>query len=901
MKIKYIYPFSIGDKSQSDLLGGKGANLAEMVRLGLPVPDGFTISTDACRKFLQNGVFPARLLEELDASISHLEKSTGKKLGDPGNPLLVSVRSGAKFSMPGMMETILNLGITPEVAQGIAEKSKNSKFAWDTYRRFIEMFGRIVYEIPNSEFKKIDTAYFNNVAVSDLDTDQLKKLGEAYVGLLESHSGEKFTHDPREQLKKAIMAVFNSWNSERAQLYRRRERIPSDLGTAVNIQSMVFGNLSEKSGTGVAFTRNPATGESGSYGDYLAMAQGEDVVAGIRNTLPLADLKYLHPAAHDELEIVMMNLELHYRDICDIEFTIEDGKLWILQTRVAKRTAEAAFRIACQLMDEGKISPDEALTRVSGDQLARLMFPQFDLERATVEIARGIPASPGAAVGSVVFDSYTAQNDALDGKKVILVRKETSPDDLVGMVAAQGILTSRGGKTSHAAVVARGMGKTAVCGADQIQIDDSNTFFTIGDTIVKAGDVISIDGTTGSVYLGAVPVIASKVTSYLEGRISAQSDIAGSVVKAVDRIMKFADAARTMEVRANADTPEDAVRARILGAQGVGLCRTEHMFLGERRSYVERLVLAESDEVRKSVLAEMEPLQRTDFVGIMMAMSGLPVTVRLLDPPLHEFLPELSEMSSRLARAEALGQPISAKESAIFTAVKRMHESNPMLGLRGVRLGILIPDLFKMQVRALVLATIEVRTMGHNPIPEIMVPLVATQRELLHLRESLEEEIREVLKGTGHEMQISIGTMIETPRAAITASRIAEYADFFSFGTNDLTQLTWGFSRDDAESTFLPRYLDLELLPFNPFESLDQDGVGSLIKIAKDQAREYSPKFKLGVCGEHGGDPTSIQFFQKTGLDYVSCSPFRVPVARLEAGRAGISSKVSLASADTQR
>ena len=901
MKIKYIYLFSIGDKSQSDLLGGKGANLAEMVRLGLPVPDGFTISTDACRKFLQNGVFPAGLLEELDASISHLEKSTGKKLGDPGNPLLVSVRSGAKFSMPGMMETILNLGITPEVAQGIAEKSKNSKFAWDTYRRFIEMFGRIVYEIPNSEFKKIDTAYFNNVAVSDLDTDQLKKLGEAYVGLLESHSGEKFTHDPREQLKKAIMAVFNSWNSERAQLYRRRERIPSDLGTAVNIQSMVFGNLSEKSGTGVAFTRNPATGESGSYGDYLAMAQGEDVVAGIRNTLPLADLKYLHPAAHDELEIVMMNLELHYRDICDIEFTIEDGKLWILQTRVAKRTAEAAFRIACQLMDEGKISPDEALTRVSGDQLARLMFPQFDLERATVEIARGIPASPGAAVGSVVFDSYTAQNDALDGKKVILVRKETSPDDLVGMVAAQGILTSRGGKTSHAAVVARGMGKTAVCGADQIQIDDSNTFFTIGDTIVKAGDVISIDGTTGSVYLGAVPVIASKVTSYLEGRISAQSDIAGSVVKAVDRIMKFADAARTMEVRANADTPEDAVRARILGAQGVGLCRTEHMFLGERRSYVERLVLAESDEVRKSVLAEMEPLQRTDFVGIMMAMSGLPVTVRLLDPPLHEFLPELSEMSSRLARAEALGQPISAKESAIFTAVKRMHESNPMLGLRGVRLGILIPDLFKMQVRALVLATIEVRTMGHNPIPEIMVPLVATQRELLHLRESLEEEIREVLKGTGHEMQISIGTMIETPRAAITASRIAEYADFFSFGTNDLTQLTWGFSRDDAESTFLPRYLDLELLPFNPFESLDQDGVGSLIKIAKDQAREYSPKFKLGVCGEHGGDPTSIQFFQKTGLDYVSCSPFRVPVARLEAGRAGISSKVSLASADTQR
>ncbi len=901
MKTKFIYPFSYGDKSQSELLGGKGANLAEMVRLGLPVPDGFTISTDACRHFLRQGVIPNGLLDELEVSIKHLEKSTGKKLGDVRNPLLVSVRSGAKFSMPGMMETILNLGINPEVAQGIADKSKNAKFAWDTYRRFIEMFGRIVHEIPVAEFKKIDSLHFGEVAVSDLNAEQLKELGEAYVGLIASFTGKPFTHDPMEQLKKAIVAVFNSWNSERAQLYRRRERIPSDLGTAVNIQSMVFGNLSEKSGTGVAFTRNPATGEFGSYGDYLQMAQGEDVVAGIRNTLPLADLKKLHPVAHEELEIVMMNLELHYRDICDIEFTIEDGKLWILQTRVAKRTAEAAFRIACQLIDEGKITEDEALTRVSGDQLARLMFPQFDLDREIVEIARGIPASPGAAVGEVVFDSYTAQNEAREGRKVILVRKETSPDDLVGMVAAQGILTSRGGKTSHAAVVARGMGKTAVCGAESIRIDDSNTFFTIGKTIVHAGEVISIDGTSGAVYLGAVPVIASAVTSYLEGRISAQTDSAGSVVKAVDRIMKLADAKRTMEVRANADTPEDAVRARILGAQGVGLCRTEHMFLGERRSYVERLVLAESDEVRKSVLAEMEPLQRTDFVGIMMAMSGLPVTVRLLDPPLHEFLPELSEMSARLARAEALGQVITPKEAAIFSAVKRMHESNPMLGLRGVRLGILIPDLFKMQVRALVLATIEVRRMGHNPIPEIMVPLVATQRELLHLRESLEDEIKQVLIGTGHEIDIPIGTMIETPRSAITASRIAEYADFFSFGTNDLTQLTYGFSRDDAESTFLPRYLDLELLPFNPFESLDQDGVGSLIKIAKEQAREFSPTFKLGVCGEHGGDPTSIHFFQRTGLDYVSCSPFRVPVARLEAGRAGISTKVSVASADTKR
>jgi pyruvate, orthophosphate dikinase len=901
VKTQFIFPFSYGDKSKSDFLGGKGANLAEMVRLGLPVPDGFTISTSACRYFLQNGALPKGFLEELTDSITDLEKSTGKKLGDVNNPLLVSVRSGAKFSMPGMMETILNLGISPAVAEGIAKRSNNPQFAWDTYRRFIEMFGRIVYEIPSAEFKRIEVGFFSDIAVSDWSAHQLNKLGEAYVALLESFIGEKFTHDPIAQLKMAIIAVFNSWNSERAQLYRRRERIPSDLGTAVNIQAMVFGNLSESSGTGVAFTRNPATGEFGSYGDYLQMAQGEDVVAGTRNTLPLTELKNLHPAAHEELETAMMKLEVHYRDVCDIEFTIEDGKLWILQTRVAKRTAEAAFRIACQLIDEGKITLEEALTRVSGDQLARLMFPQFDLNRAPVEIARGIPASPGAAVGSVVFDSFTAQHEAQEGKKVILVRKETSPDDLVGMVAAEGILTSRGGKTSHAAVVARGMGKTAVCGAEGILVDESNTFFTIGETIVHAGDVISIDGTSGAVYLGSVPVIPSAVTSYLEGRISAQSETAGPVVGAVDRIMKLADNSRTMEVRANADTPEDAVRARILGAQGIGLCRTEHMFLGERRSYVERLVLAESDAVRKSVLAEMEPLQRTDFVGIMMAMSGLPVTVRLLDPPLHEFLPELSEMSARLARAEALGHPITAKESAIFKAVKRMHEANPMLGLRGVRLGILIPELFKMQVRALVLATIEVRRMGHTPIPEIMIPLVATQRELLHLRESLEEEINEALKGTGHEMDIPIGTMIETPRSAITASRIAEYADFFSFGTNDLTQLTWGFSRDDAEASFLPRYLDLELLPFNPFESLDQDGVGFLIEIAKDQAREFSPKFKLGVCGEHGGDPTSIQFFQKAGLDYVSCSPFRVPVARLEAGRAGISNNIKLAAAIEHR
>ena len=652
------------------------------------------------------------------------------------------------------------------------------------------------------------------------------------------------------------------------------------------MQSMVFGNLDDQSGTGVAFTRNPATGEIGSYGDYLVSAQGEDVVAGIRNTMSLADLAIELPRIHAELEDAMVKLEAHYRDLCDIEFTVEKGKLWILQTRVGKRTAEAAFRIAVQLVDEEKISIDEALVRVTGDQLVHLMFPQFDLRGHVNEIARGIPASPGAAVGEVVFDSKKAYEASKSGRKVILVRRETSPEDLAGMVASQGILTSRGGKTSHAAVVARGMGKTAVCGTESITVDQSGGFFTVGGRSVYAGEVISIDGSTGAVYLGEIPVVASPVTTYLEGLLDSKSEEASAVVKAVDRLLTHADSIRRLQVRANADTPEDAIKARILGGQGVGLCRTEHMFLGPRRSYVERLVLAENVDVQRGVIAEMEFLQRADFVGIMMAMSGLPVTIRLLDPPLHEFLPPLAELTAQIARSEALHEEIPARDFAVFAAVQRMHESNPMLGLRGVRLGILIPELYKMQVRALVHALLEVRKLGHDPRPEVMIPLVATQRELLYLRESLEEEIGLTFKGTGQLEKIPIGTMIETPRAAITAERLGIYADFFSFGTNDLTQLTWAFSRDDVESSFLPRYLDLELLPFNPFESLDQAGVGILVKNATDQARSLRSDFKLGVCGEHGGDPTSIHFFDKIGLDYVSCSPFRVPVARLESGRA---------------
>jgi len=889
MAKQFIYPFTFGDKSKSDLLGGKGANIAEMVQMGLPVPPGFTITTEACREFLTTGLVPAQLHEQIAASLSNLEKIVGKNFGDANNPLLVSVRSGAKHSMPGMMETVLNVGITPEVAEAMAKSSGNEKFAWDSYRRFIDMFGRIVCDLPDEIVHTVENKYLQKAGVkvvADLSASELKDLAADLIVEIEKFTDKTFPKSPIDHLTQSIEAVFKSWNSERAQLYRRRERIASDLGTAVNIQSMVFGNLSDDSGTGVAFTRNPATGEKGSYGDYLDRAQGEDVVAGIRNTMSLIDMSKKEPVVHAELERLMKTLEDHYRDLCDIEFTVERGKLWILQTRVGKRTAEAAFRIATQLVDEGKISMDEALLRASGDQLAQLMFPQFDLSAERNLIATGIPASPGAAVGEVVFNSKRAFDLAKAGRKVILVRRETSPDDLVGMVAAEGILTSRGGKTSHAAVVARGMGKTAVCGTESITVDEKLLQFTSGDLIVREGEVISIDGTTGSVYLGELPVTQSPVTSYLEGTISATATDATPVVKAVDRILQHADEIRKLYVRANADTPEDATRARTLGAQGIGLCRTEHMFLGERRSYVERVVLADNESEQNAVIAEMQPLQQADFVGILTAMSGLPVTIRLLDPPLHEFLPDLASLSAEMARAEALNETISPRDKAIFAAVKRLHESNPMLGLRGVRLGILIPELFKMQVRALVLASLEVKAAGLDPKPEIMVPLVATQRELLYLRESLETEIKKTLGGV--QLEIPIGTMIETPRAAITATRLADYADFFSFGTNDLTQLTWAFSRDDVESTFLPRYLDLELLPFNPFESLDQDGVGLLVTIARDQARAIRKDFKLGVCGEHGGDPRSIHFFHNLNLDYVSCSPFRVPVARLESGRAKV-------------
>ena len=887
-----VYAFSEGNRTMSDLLGGKGANLAEMASLGIPVPDGFTITTEVCQEYLRTGGLGSALLADIDAAVVALEKKIGKSFGDPTNPLLVSVRSGAKFSMPGMMETVLNVGMSKSVASTLAKQTGDDRFAWDSYRRFIEMFGKTVCEIPGEVFTKTAAPIIEAAggkSMADLGGADLEKVGDAFVAIVEKHTGAPFPFEARSQMLQAIEAVFHSWNSDRAQLYRRRERISADLGTAVNVQAMVFGNIGDTSGTGVCFTRDPGSGAQGAYGDYLPRAQGEDVVAGIRNAFPLTHLGEINPEAYAELQKIMALLENHYRDMCDIEFTVEKGKLWILQTRVGKRTAEAAFRIATQLVDEGAITMDQALTRVDGEQLVQLMFPQFDKASAPRELTRGIAASPGAAVGAVVFDPRDAADQALAGKKVILVRRETNPDDLVGMVAAQGILTARGGKTSHAAVVARGMGRPAVCGTESIEVYVDEKYFLCGDTKVVEGDVISIDGTTGAVFLGEVAVVPSVVTEYVQGIVDPGAATSSALIRSIHRIITHADQVRRMSVRANADTPEDAEIARRMGAQGIGLTRTEHMFLGDRRVLVETLVLATTDEERTEVLAEMEKLQFSDFVGILRAMTGLPVTVRLLDPPLHEFLTDQASLAVEIALLQERGQVVDERKLALNRAVNRLHESNPMMGLRGVRLGVLIPDLFSMQVRALTRAALHVRDQGYDPQPEIMIPLVASQRELLYFRSSLEDEVARVLKNAGKEMHISIGSMIETPRAAITAAKLSDYSDFFSFGTNDLTQLTWAFSRDDVESSFLPRYLDLELLPFSPFESLDQDGVGLLVKIACDEIRGVAPDMKLGICGEHGGDPRSIDFFHNVGLDYVSCSPFRVPVARLEAGRAAVS------------
>ena len=902
--VKYVYDFSEGDKSMKDLLGGKGANLAEMTKLGLPVPPGFTITTEACRAYLKESAVPESLATEVTRALRGVEDQMGRHLGDPADPLLVSVRSGAKFSMPGMMETVLNIGLNDESVLGLAAVSGNERFAWDSYRRLIQMFGKTVLDIDGDLFSDaLDDLKAERGVKGDteLTAADLKGLVDTFKGIVKEQTGEDFPQDPRTQMDMGIEAVFRSWNTERARIYRRRERIPHDLGTAVNICTMVFGNMGENSGTGVCFTRDPSSGHSGVYGDYLENAQGEDVVAGIRNTLALSDLERINKPVYDELRAIMRKLETHYRDMCDIEFTVERGKLWMLQTRVGKRTAAAAFRIATQLLGEKLITRDEALGRVTGDQLTQLMFPQFDAKAEKELIARGMAASPGAAVGKIAFNNAQAIEAASEGIKTVLVRRETNPDDLPGMVAAEGVLTARGGKTSHAAVVARGMGKTCVCGAESLVIDAAAGTVTIGDLVLTADDTIAIDGQTGEIFRGEVPVTDSPVTTYLaeglEAGLAAAGEDAGTreLVEAVDKLLSHADKVRRLRVRANADTPLDSTRAIAFGAEGIGLCRTEHMFLGERRPLVERAILSapESDE-RQAAFNELEKLQKQDFLEMLEVMDGKSMTVRLIDPPLHEFMPALIELETKVAVGKATGT-LDPADEAMLVEVRRMHEQNPMLGLRGVRLGIYLPGLFALQMRALCEAAAELVGRGLDPRPEIMVPLVGSVRELQLVREEAEGIIASVAAARGVDLSgVSIGAMIELPRAAMTAEDLAEEADFFSFGTNDLTQTVWGFSRDDVEGVFFPQYIEAGIFGVSPFESIDVHGVGTLVSEGVRRARSTKPNIKLGVCGEHGGDPLSIHFFHNVGVDYVSCSPFRVPVARLEAGRAAVEDHVDM-------
>ena len=902
--VKYVYDFSEGDKSMKDLLGGKGANLAEMTKLGLPVPPGFTITTEACRAYLKESTVPESLATEVTTALRGVEDQMGRHLGDPSDPLLVSVRSGAKFSMPGMMETVLNIGLNDKSVLGLAAVSGNERFAWDSYRRLIQMFGKTVLDIDGDLFSDaLDSLKAERGVKGDteLTADDLRGLVETFKGIVRDQTGQDFPQDPRTQMDMAIEAVFRSWNTERARIYRRRERIPHDLGTAVNICTMVFGNMGDNSGTGVCFTRDPSSGHSGVYGDYLENAQGEDVVAGIRNTLPLSALKDINKPVYDELRGIMRKLETHYRDMCDIEFTVERGKLWMLQTRVGKRTAAAAFRIATQLLGEKLITRDEALGRVTGDQLTQLMFPQFDAKAEKELIARGMAASPGAAVGKIAFNNAQAVEAAEKGIKTVLVRRETNPDDLPGMVAAEGVLTARGGKTSHAAVVARGMGKTCVCGAESLVIDAAAGTVTIGDLVLTADDTIAIDGQTGEIFRGEVPVADSPVTTYLadglEAGIAAAGEDQGTreLVEAVDKLLAHADKVRRLHVRANADTPLDSKRAIAFGAEGIGLCRTEHMFLGERRPLVERAILsAPGSAERQAAFDELERLQKQDFLEMLEVMDGKAMTVRLIDPPLHEFMPALVDLETRVAVGKATGT-LDPADEAMLAEVRRMHEQNPMLGLRGVRLGIYLPGLFALQMRALCEAAAELVARGLRPEPEIMVPLVGSVRELQLVREEGEAIIAQVAAQRGADLSgITIGAMIELPRAAMTAEDLAEEADFFSFGTNDLTQTVWGFSRDDVESVFFPRYIEAGIFGVSPFESIDVHGVGTLVSEGVRRARSTKPNIKLGVCGEHGGDPASIHFFHNVGVDYVSCSPFRVPVARLEAGRAAVEDHVDM-------
>ena len=865
-----------------DLLGGKGANLAEMTSvLRLPVPPGFTITTDACRAYMASG-WPTGLDKEVQKQVTKLEKDMGRTLGDPSDPLLVSVRSGAKFSMPGMMDTVLNLGLNDRSVLGLAQSTGDERFAFDSYRRFISMYGRIVLDLEAEAFDGPLDALKEKVGAAtdaDIPARDLRKLCTRYKTVVEKHTGQPFPQEPMAQLKGAIEAVFASWNGPRAIAYRTRERISHDLGTAVNVQAMVFGNRDDRSGTGVGFTRDPATGAKGEYGDFLVNAQGEDVVAGIRNTEPLSALKGHFPEIHDELLAIFTRLERHYRDMCDTEFTIEQDKLWMLQTRVGKRTGAAALRMAVDMVKDFRLTHADALMRVTAEHLDQVLHPQFEAGGHEV-IAKGLPASPGAAVGRVYLTADGAADAADRGEKVVLVRTETSPEDVHGMQVAEGILTARGGLVSHAAVVARGWGIPAVVGAEALRIYSDH--FTAGDVTVKEGEVVSLDGTTGEVVLGAVALSTSEPPTEFQ------------------TILGWADKVRKgkLAVRANADNGPDATNARQFGAEGIGLCRTEHMFLGEDRlPIVRRMILASTPKEEAAALEELRVAQKDDFLEILEAMDGLPVTIRLLDPPLHEFLPRTEEL---LVKEATKG--LSKTERKLLDAAREWEEQNPMLGTRGVRLGVVKPGLYAMQVRALMEAAVDRAAAGGKPIVEIMIPLTVTREEMHEARGWVEKAIIDAEAAAGADgkakrrIKVMIGTMIETPRAAIRADEIAEESEFFSFGTNDLTQMTFGFSRDDVETRMMPAYLELGLLKRNPFETIDQSGVGELVRLGVERGRKARPDIKLGVCGEHGGDPESIALFWDVGLDYVSCSPFRIPIARLAAAQAIIGS----ASADTR-
>ncbi|NKE06072.1 MULTISPECIES: pyruvate, phosphate dikinase [Mesobacillus] len=874
---KFVYLFNEGNSGMKEILGGKGANLAEMTRIGLPVPFGFTISTEACNAYYEAGkTIPAEVQAQVLEALSDLEAKTGKKLGNPENPLLVSVRSGAVFSMPGMMDTILNLGMNDETVEGMAKLTNNPRFAYDSYRRFIQMFSDVVLDVDVFFFERLleETREAKGYkADPEMTAEDWKEVIQGYKNIVTKHTRKPFPQDPKEQLFLSINAVFDSWNNQRAIVYRRLNKIPSHLGTAVNIQSMVFGNMGDDSGTGVAFTRDPSTGESILYGEYLINAQGEDVVAGIRTPQPIQTLKNEMPAVYQQFVETCNRLEQHYEDMQDIEFTVERGELFILQTRTGKRTAQAAIRIATELVNEGIIDKKTALLRVDPEQLDQLLHRRIDENFERNQLAKGLPASPGAATGKVVFDADEAELLANEGQKVILVRPETTPDDIHGIIAAQAVVTSRGGMTSHAAVVARGMGKACICGCEAMKIDLHEKQFRVGDVIVKHSDIITIDGGTGEIMLGEIPMIEPELSEEFQ------------------LLLSWADEEREIGVRANADNPEDSAKALEFGAGGIGLCRTEHMFMDAARvPIVQKMILAETFEERNAALDELLPMQREDFEGILEVMQGLPVTIRLLDPPLHEFLPDKEELLVEITKLQILdpeSKELKEKE-ALLKKVRQLDEFNPMLGHRGCRLGMIHPEIYEMQARAIFYAVANLADKGIDAQPEIMIPLVGHVNELKEMRELVNAAAQSIKEETGKNIEYTVGTMIEIPRAALTADQIAEEADFFSFGTNDLTQTTFGYSRDDAEGKFLQAYIEQKVLPENPFAVLDREGVGKLVETGVELGRKTKPGLKTGICGEHGGEKSSIEFCYNAGLDYVSCSPYRVPLARLAAAQATI-------------